>query len=113
MLFAECRCEHWAGVSCLESAITLQLGRGLDSPTLRIINITDPTFQQYSIGKSKIFSSPSNDKQKTKGRSQTNFLLMRNICNEAGVRVTRTMTGGGVGCCSAALCVDMTSIFID
>ena len=50
-----------AGVSSLESAITLQLSRGLDSPT------------------------------------QTNFLLMRNICNEAGVCVTRTMTGGRCG----------------
>ena len=82
----------------LESAITLQLGRGLDSPTLRIINITaSPFHHSHSIGKSQIFSSPSNDKQMTKGRSQTNFLLMRNICNEAGVCVTRTMTGGRCG----------------
>ena len=96
LLFAECRNhKNTCKLACFmyrcrsEKYIRIRT-------VLRIINITASTFQ-HSIGKSQIFSSPSNDQQKTKGRSQTNFLLMRNICNEAGVCVTRTMTGGRCG----------------
>ena len=90
-----------AGVSSLESAITLQLSRGLDSPTLH-----------QSIGKSQIFISPSMISKWQRVGHRPIFCLweisaMRLVSVSPG-----QWLGGGVGCCSAALCVDMTSIFI-